>query len=444
MREIKFYNSLSDKKEVFIPNKVDEVTMYVCGPTVYNHLHIGNCRPLIVFDVLVRFLRKIGYKVNYISNITDVDDKIINASISAGIEEKEFTQLYIDSYFELRKSLNVLVPDYTPKVTEYIPQIIDFVSELVKKENAYVVNGEVFFDISKIKSYGELSKININDLISGSRVEENINKKNPLDFLLWKSTEKGIKWKSPFSEGRPGWHTECVVMINSIAQQFPIDIHGGGFDLKFPHHENEIAQAKAYSNQPLANYWLHNGFINLDNEKMSKSLGNFTLGKDIVKQYPLNAFKLVLLEASYRAPVNYSSELMQSALKEANKIATTLKKGQLELYVNDLELELKDDTYLQKALEILADDLNTPNVITLIFELIKKINTNITNKELNSLSSDLANLIQILDVLGLTYDILNLVQDDILNLKAWQKAREEKNYVEADRLRQLLANKNLI
>lgn len=267
------YNNATNQIEEFVPIKPGEVSMYVCGPTVYNYAHIGNARPIVVFDTLRRVLQADGYKVEYISNVTDVDDKIINKAIEEGVDEEVIATRYLNAYLDLRKKLNTVELAATPKVTETMDEIIAFISELMAKGYAYEVSGDVYFRVSKIKDYGLHSKQNIEELEVGSRVQENTLKENPLDFALWKKTDKGINWDSPFGSGRPGWHTECVVMINDHFNS-KIDIHGGGMDLKFPHHENEIAQAKACFNHGLANYWMYNGMLNIDGEKMSKSLGN--------------------------------------------------------------------------------------------------------------------------------------------------------------------------
>ena len=283
--EIKFYNSMSNTLETFKPIKENEVSIYVCGPTVYNHAHIGNARPVIVFDVLTKFLRYIGYKVTHMSNFTDVDDKIINQAIKENCSEKEITDKYSKAYLDLLDNLNVSKPNITPRVTETMDQIIAFIKDLVDQGYAYEVNGNVYFRVSKIEDYGKLANINKEELEVGARIEENKEKENPMDFALWKNTDIGIKWDSPFGKGRPGWHTECVVMINDNYPSHLIDIHGGGNDLKFPHHVNEIAQSKALYNTDIANYWLHNAMVNIDGEKMSKSLNNFKLAKDLIEQY---------------------------------------------------------------------------------------------------------------------------------------------------------------
>ena len=278
--EVKIYNSLTNKIEVFEPIHKNKVNMYVCGPTVYNYVHIGNMRPVVVFDTFRKFLTYIGYDVKYVSNYTDVDDKIIKRAQELNKPESEITEFYIKAFEDDLHNINALKPDVTPRVTEYMSQIIAFIDQLVKTDYAYDIDGDVYFRVEKIKDYGKLSNTKIEDLLVGARIDENSKKESPLDFTLWKKTNVGINWDSPWSKGRPGWHTECVVMINSIFPGGLIDIHGGGFDLKFPHHENEIAQSEAYNKCSLANYWMHNGFININNEKMSKSLGNVITAHD--------------------------------------------------------------------------------------------------------------------------------------------------------------------
>ncbi|HNY75014.1 MAG TPA: cysteine--tRNA ligase, partial [Bacilli bacterium] len=266
--EVRVFNSLTDRIETFVPLKPREVSIYVCGPTVYSDPHIGNLRPVVVFDVLRRMFISLGYKVTFVSNFTDVDDKIINRAISEKKSEEEISNHYIQAFQKVSEAVHSLAPDVAPRVTEYIPDIIRYIEELIDKNAAYVIDGDVYFRVSSIADYGELSNINIDDLISGARIEENSKKESPLDFVLWKKTTIGINWESRWSRGRPGWHTECCVMINSLFSDGKIDIHGGGFDLKFPHHENEIAQSKAHNNNSIATYWMHNGFINFGEDKM--------------------------------------------------------------------------------------------------------------------------------------------------------------------------------
>ncbi|MFA5481100.1 MAG: cysteine--tRNA ligase, partial [Bacilli bacterium] len=321
--QVKLYNTLTDKIEAFTPLRPGEVSIYVCGPTVYGNPHIGNMRPVVVFDVLRRLFEYLGFKVVFVSNFTDVDDKIINRALEEKVSESVLSSRYIEAFKKVTQEINALAPSIAPKVTDYIPEIIRYIEDLIEKQAAYVVDGDVFFRISAIKNYGELSNINIDDLISGSRIEENSKKESPLDFVLWKKTETGISWESRWSRGRPGWHTECCVMINSLFPNGRIDIHGGGFDLKFPHHENEIAQSKAHNNNSIATFWMHNGFINFGEDKMSKSLGNVILAKDAVKTYGANAIRLILLGTYYRSPLTFTDQVIDAAKNELERIQKT-------------------------------------------------------------------------------------------------------------------------
>ena len=331
--EVKLYNSLTNQKEVFKPIKENEVTCYVCGPTVYNFVHIGNMRPVVTFDILRRLFIRLGNKVTFISNFTDIDDKIIKQAKEEGVSEKEIAEKYIEAFEQDRENIHSLKPDYQPRVTNTMKDIVDFIDQLVQKGFAYEVNGDVYFRVNKIKDYGTLSNMKIDDLVVGARIDENSLKESPLDFTLWKKTEEGIKFDSPWSMGRPGWHSECVVMINKLVPGGHIDIHGGGFDLKFPHHENEIAQEEALHNHKIANYWMHNGFINVDNVKMSKSLGNVKRAVDLLKEYGGNTVRFVLINSYYRTPVNFSDELLLSAKKEVEKIEQTWRNAMcLRLY----------------------------------------------------------------------------------------------------------------
>ena len=334
---MKIYNSYTLKVEEFKPLVEGEVSMYVCGPTVYNHAHIGNARPIVVFDTLRRVLEADGYKVKFVSNFTDVDDKIINKAIEENVSEKEIAERYIDAYNSVRRSLNVIPLDATPRVTETMNEIIDFINALVKKGNAYEVNGDVYFSVDSDNTYGELSHQKSEDLMSGARVEENIQKKNPLDFALWKKTDKGIKWPSPWGEGRPGWHTECVVMINKEFGKPMIDIHGGGKDLKFPHHENEVAQSQCHDCTHLANYWIHNGMLETKGGKMSKSLGNTMWAKDVIEEHGPNLIRWFLLSARYRDSLIYDDDTFNTAKVELNKITNALKQAELKMILNNVE-----------------------------------------------------------------------------------------------------------
>ena len=362
--EIKLYNSLSNKIENFVTQKEGEVSMYVCGPTVYNYPHIGNMRPVVVFDVLRKFLTYVGYKVTYVSNFTDVDDKIIKEAKKENKTEKELTEFYIQEFKKATQAIGSNIPSITPKVTEYIQKIIEYVDNLVKIGAAYVVNGDVYFRVNKIKDYGSLSGINIDDLIVGARIEENSQKESPLDFALWKKTEEGINWPSPWGNGRPGWHTECCVMIDTIFPTHYIDIHGGGYDLKFPHHENEIAQSEATHGNKIAKYWMHNAFINFGNEKMSKSLGNVIYAKDMIEKYGGPVTRLVILSAHYRQPVNFTDETVTAAMQEANKLKMVVKQLGLKLQTGPVNIDDGKPTYIESFLNALEDDLNTANALT--------------------------------------------------------------------------------
>jgi len=318
--EIKLYNSLSKKVEVFKPIRENEVSMYVCGPTVYNHAHIGNGRPVVFFDSVRRFFEAAGYTVKYVSNFTDIDDKIIKQAQKEGVPEGEISQKYIDAYLSVCDRLHCKPLFRRPRVTECMNEITDFIEELVKSNHAYTVGNDTFFSVRSIENYGQLSGQKLDDLKNGARIDVTDDKHDSCDFVLWKKTaDEGIKWPSRLGEGRPGWHTECVVMIDSIFHGM-IDIHGGGNDLKFPHHENEIAQSIALHDHSIANYWLHNARLDLDGEKMSKSLGNIIWVKDLLDEYTANAYRLLILSSQYRSSINYSKELMEYFKNEDIKI----------------------------------------------------------------------------------------------------------------------------
>ena len=355
MKEVKLYDSKSKKLVTLQPKEEGKVNVYFCGPTVYNHAHVGNVRPMIVFDNLRRMLKAIGYDVLFISNYTDVDDKIINAAIKENCSESDITTKYIAAYEALREAINAPLPDVTPRVTKYMPKIIDFINTLVERGYAYAIDGDVYFRVTKVSNYGEISNRNIEDLIVGARIEENEKKENPLDFCLWKGTKVGINWDSPWSKGRPGWHTECVAMINDITSDTHVDIHGGGMDLKFPHHENEEAQSYAYCGHALASIWMHNGMLNIDNEKMSKSLGNVILGKDAIEKYGGQILRWVMNSTHYRAPINFTDEIFATATSEVNKIVIIDAMGstipESEPYKKDFLLDIPD---VRNGVEITA------------------------------------------------------------------------------------------
>ena len=443
---MKIYNSYTLKVEEFKPLVEGEVSMYVCGPTVYNHAHIGNARPIVVFDTLRRVLEADGYKVKFVSNFTDVDDKIINKAIEENVSEKEIAERYIDAYNSVRRSLNVIPLDATPRVTETMNEIIDFINALVKKGNAYEVNGDVYFSVDSDNTYGELSHQKSEDLMSGARVEENIQKKNPLDFALWKKTDKGIKWPSPWGEGRPGWHTECVVMINKEFGKPMIDIHGGGKDLKFPHHENEVAQSQCHDCTHLANYWIHNGMLETKGGKMSKSLGNTMWAKDVIEEHGPNLIRWFLLSARYRDSLIYDDDTFNTAKVELNKITNALKQAELKMILNNVESSEYDEEKYNEFLNHMNDDLNTPNAYMVIFDTIKLLNQNLRTKDINfdNVAKYYNSIKKMLYILGIDIKKLEMSEEDINTSNLWNKAKQEKNFEKADEYRTILAAKGII
>ena len=444
--KITFYNSLTNKVEDFKPIHDGQVSMYVCGPTVYNYPHIGNMRPVVVFDTLRRFLTYVGYKVTYVSNFTDVDDKIIKEAQKEGKSEKELTEYYIGEFIKVTTAIGSQIPSITPKVTEYIQKIIEYIAKLVELDAAYVVDGDVYFRVSKIKDYGSLSKINIDDLIVGARIEENSKKENPLDFVLWKTTTEGIKWDSPWGKGRPGWHTECCVMIDSIFPDHLIDIHGGGYDLKFPHHENEIAQSEAMHGNKIAHFWMHNAFINIGNEKMSKSLGNVIYAKDMVEQYGGAVTRLVILNAHYRQPVNFTDETVQAASQEINKMQSAYKLLALYLQVNKINMDEGKPVYIDKFLESMADDLNTANALAELYNLVKESNQTIRSREIDfvKLNNQFKTLNDMFYILGLNITYVKMTPEDHELYQAYIAAKSEKNFAKSDDFRQKLIEKGIL
>ncbi len=447
MKEVRLFNSLGNKIETFVPLKENEVSMYFCGPTVYNDPHVGNFRPVIVGDILRRLFLRLGYKVTFVSNYTDVDDKIILRAKELGISEKELTEGVIKEYRHLVDEVGSLQPDITPKPTVYMDKIISYVDDLVKKGAAYEKDGDVYLRVKDIPEYGELSGNNIDDLESGARIDVNDKKEDPLDFALWKKTDVGIKWDSPWGEGRPGWHTECCVMINSIfaSQNGYIDIHGGGFDLKFPHHENEIAQAKAHNGNKLARYWIHNGFINMNNQKMSKSLGNVILMKDVVSQYGGIPFRLMILAAHYRAPASFSEDTMKEATKKYNQLQASLKRAAITLqlaHVNLSDLKPLVDT---KVVDALCDDLNTPNALSALYEENKALNVALSTKDMNveELYNRFLLLYSDLGVLGIPNSYPLLTEDDVNDYHEYEEAKKAKDFAKSDEIRAKLIKKNI-
>lgn len=442
--DIKIYNSLTGNLETLKTIHDGEVDMYVCGPTVYNDPHIGNMRPVVVFDTFVRFLNYIGYKVKYVSNYTDVDDKIINKALEEGVSEKEIAERYIARYKDVLKSMNVLPAYKNPRVTEYMDDIIRYIDKLVELGNAYVVDGEVFFDVNSVQNYGILSKMKKDQLISGARVETNTKKKNPLDFLLWKKTEKGIKRDTKWCLGRPGWHTECCVMIDSIFGGY-IDIHGGGMDLKFPHHENEVAQATAMHNNHIANYWMHNAMMNINGDKMSKSLGNVILAKDAIEEYGADLIRLFLINAPYRSVINLNDETINDNRTILNKIAQVYKHLNLKMNVENQPLNEKSKE-ITRFLECLADDLNISNAITYLLDVIKKANQDLRTKnvDIEEIKEDFYKISDMCSILGLHFEPKKFNDEEILMYNEYIQAKSNKDFAKSDELRKKLMDLGIL
>lgn len=437
---MKVFNSMTRQKEEFIPVHEGEARIYACGPTVYNYFHIGNARPFIVFDTLRRYLEYRGYRVTFVQNFTDIDDKMIKAAGEQGITVKELGERFIAEYFKDAKGLNIRPATVHPKATEHIDEIIKMISTLIEKGHAYLAeNGDVYYSVESFAEYGKLSGQDLEDLEMGARIDVNDVKRNPMDFALWKAKKPGEPaWESPFGEGRPGWHIECSAMSRKYLGD-TFDIHGGGQDLKFPHHENEIAQSEGTTGKPFAKYWMHNGYINIDNRKMSKSLGNFFTVRDIARQFDLLAVRLFMLSAHYRNPVNFSSDLIAQAetgLKRIENCRENLKfvaEGGGKADGQSVDLE----SFRQRFVQAMEDDLNTADAIGVIFDLVRELNTVFAEGRNGALAKDaLALLDELLDVLGLLREEEHEIPSDILELAEKRaEARKEKNWALADQLR---------
>ena len=440
---LKIYNSLSNKIEEFIPIHDKKVNMYVCGPTVYNHIHIGNARPVVVYDMLKNYLEFIGYDVTYASNVTDVDDKIINAAIKENKTEKEIATYYEEAYFKACELVGSKRPDEIPHATDYIEEMINFIKELIDQGYAYEVDGDVFFRVRKIADYGILSNQVSEDLDSGARISVNDKKENPSDFSLWKKTEVGIKWDSPFGAGRPGWHTECVVMNHKLFGG-EIDIHGGGMDLKFPHHENEIAQSEALYHNHLAKYWMHVGRLELNGDKMSKSLGNVIYVKDLETSTTGMIMRMVLVFTPYRNNFNYTSEVYAQYEKAYVKWQRAYKQGLYELQLKQVESDEVCEADINQFVEYMNQDLNVQNVMMLIEQIVKELNMAIRNKDLTAVSIKFNTLDKILKVLGINLFVKKMNDEQIEVYKNWNEARALKDFEKADIYRNMLVNWEII
>lgn len=450
---IQLYNTLTRQKEPFIPLEEGKVSMYVCGPTVYNYIHIGNARPVIAFDTVRRYLEYRGYDVTYVSNFTDVDDKIIKAANELGEEVGELTERFIEAYFEDVHALGCKTADVHPRVSNHIQDIIDFIAVLIEKGYAYESAGDVYYRTTKFDGYGKLSNQSTDELIVGARIEVGEKKENPLDFVLWKAAKEGeISWTSPWGEGRPGWHIECSVMAREHLGN-TIDIHAGGQDLTFPHHENEIAQSEAMTGEPFARYWMHNGYINIDNEKMSKSLDNFILVNDIRKKIDPKVLRFFMLSVQYRHPINFSQELVESAANSLDRI-TTAYHNLTHRLATATDLDQQADTWLNAIeqsknhfIKAMDDDFNTANGIAAIFELAKLGNTYLLEKntEIRVLERFIQTLIELMDVLG-----IELGQEDLLDEEVDQliqerlDARKNRDFLRADEIRDQLKDQGII
>ncbi len=451
---MRVYNTITKQKEEFLPIEKNKIKMYVCGPTVYDYIHIGNARPIVVFDTVRRFFIHKGYDVNFVSNFTDIDDKIIKKANEEGVLASDISEKYIQEVKTDMEKLNVMPATKHPKVTEEVSEIIDMISDLISKGYAYEVNGSVFFDAVKYEKYGKLSKRNIDDLLSGARIEVNDEKKNSVDFILWKPAKEGEPfWASPWGNGRPGWHIECSVMAKKYLGT-TIDIHAGGEDLVFPHHENEIAQSECSNGADFAKYWLHNGFINIDNQKMSKSKGNFFTLRDIVENYSYNEVRFFLLSGHYRSPINFSKDLMDASRKGLDRIINGVEQLKLIIEKNDgTEVLSEIITETEKAIktfdEKMEDDFNTADAISVVFDLIRYSNSKVA-ENINKASAKtlLDTLYSLLDILGVKAEKevnLSVDEDEILRLiEERTQAKKEKDFAKADQIRDDLLSRGIV
>lgn len=455
---MKIYNTMSKRKEEFVPLEEGKVKMYVCGPTVYNFIHIGNARPMIVFDTVRRYFEYKGYDVNFVSNFTDVDDKIIKKAIEEGVTAEEISKRYIAECKKDMDAMNIKPATKNPLATEEIRGMVDMIQTLIDKGYAYEKNGTVYYRTRKFKDYGKLSHKNLDDLQSGGRtllVTGEDEKEDPLDFVLWKPKKEGEPaWQSPWSEGRPGWHIECSEMSKKYLGE-QIDIHAGGEDLIFPHHENEIAQSEAANGKEFAKYWMHNGFLNIDNRKMSKSLGNFFTVREISEKYDLQVLRFFMLSAHYRSPLNFSADLMESARTSLERILTAaenlrfLSKNAGEENLTDEEKGLLDkaNEYVQGFERAMDDDFNTADAIASVFELVKFINTTADGSRSKEYLDTLYDILfKLTDVLGIIIDKKEEMLDADIEamIEKRQAARKERNFALADQIRDELLAKGII
>ena len=450
---VRIYNSITRKKEEFVPLKEGQVSMYVCGPTVYNYIHIGNARPAIAFDTVRRYLEYKGYDVKYVSNFTDVDDKLIKAAQELNQTVPEVADRFIDAFFEDTGALNVKKATVHPRVMDHMPDIVDFIKVLIDKGHAYESNGDVYFKTRSFDDYGKLSHQSIDDLKVGARIETGDLKKDPLDFALWKKAKDGeINWDSPWGQGRPGWHIECSVMARQHLGD-TIDIHAGGQDLSFPHHENEIAQSECMTDKTFANYWMHNGYINIDNTKMSKSLGNFILVHDIIKEIEPNVLRYFMISVHYRSPINYNRELVEAARSSLERIqdAYHQAKERLAKAVKD-EIDEKVVTSIDDNVKLfeahMDDDFNTANAITAWHELTGNLNKYLRQPSTSSVV--LQKFIEVFDsysdILGVTLNRQEVLLDEEIEklIEEREAARKNKDFTRADEIRDHLKDEGIV
>ena len=454
---MKIYNTMTRKKEEFIPLDKNEVKMYSCGPTVYDYFHIGNARPFIIFDTMRRYLEYRGYKVKFVQNFTDIDDKMINRANKEGITVKELGEKFIDEYYKDAEALGIHKASVHPKATENIDAIIEIVKKLVDNGYAYESEGSVYFSTKKFDEYGKLSKQPLEDLEAGARIDVSEHKRDAMDFALWKAQKEGEPaWESPWGMGRPGWHIECSAMANKYLGE-TIDIHSGGQDLIFPHHENEIAQSECANKKPFARYWMHNGYININNQKMSKSLGNFFMVRDILKQYDAEVVRFFMLSAHYRNPINFSDLLMEQSKSAIERVYTCIDNLNF-LYENGEDRELNDtekefseklDAFLQKFIDAMDDDLNTADAISVVFDIVYAANTVLSTENKNARSiikKALDTIAEIGGVLGLFNKTEKKSLDAEIEalIEERNKARSEKNWAKADEIRDKLKQMHII
>lgn len=440
---MKVYDS-KNKKINDLSNK-EEIQMYVCGPTVYNHIHIGNLRPLVVFDMFNRTLVASGKKVNYVHNFTDIDDKIIDTARALNKTEKQISEEYIAGYNKVINQMNVLKPSHQPKVTENLDGIIKYIMIILEKGMAYEVNGNVYFRTTRLPAYGSVSNKNIKDLITGSRVEEDKNKEEPTDFVLWKNTSIGVTWDSPWGKGRPGWHTECAHFIDKYNNGH-VDIHGGGIDLKFPHHENENAQACVVNGcASLSDAWVHNGHLQIDGQKMSKSLGNFILARDVIREHGANVSRLALLSSPYTQPINFSELIVKDSKKLNDKILRTIKDLRIKYALYDEAANIEENNeYYNLVLESLKDNLNTSNAFMHLNNMIKEINKSISQKNDIHIALYKPFLKTIYNLFGLQYILKPIDGFMLQTYRDWLKAKQERDFNTADVLRLQLTSMEML